>query len=163
MLSTLYMVVMGWTIVVQFQLGPRKSLFITASGPTLGPTQPPIQWMLAALSPGIMWPGHESDYSPTVRVEVKKHRKHLSTQITVVWVMTPRSDVVGHPWIFMTVKTSDLGTFRTFSNRNSTYRHRFLYFSSPYFFHLHLSPFPYILYVYRRPLLAWLAWRLLPL
>jgi hypothetical protein len=32
-------------------------LFSTASRPVLGPTQPPIQWVLGALSLGVKWPG----------------------------------------------------------------------------------------------------------
>jgi len=32
----------------------------------LGPTQPPIQWILWALSLGEKWPGHEADHSHLV-------------------------------------------------------------------------------------------------
>jgi hypothetical protein len=31
----------------------------------LGPTQPPVQWVLGALSSGVMWVGYEADYSPS--------------------------------------------------------------------------------------------------
>jgi hypothetical protein len=44
--------------------------FAIASRPALGPTQPPIQWVQGALSPGIKWPGHEVDHSPTSSAEV---------------------------------------------------------------------------------------------
>jgi hypothetical protein len=36
----------------------------TASRPALGSTQPPIQWVKGALSPGIKRPGREFDHSP---------------------------------------------------------------------------------------------------
>jgi hypothetical protein len=39
-------------------------LFSTASRPALGPTQPSIQYVLGALSPGVKQPGREADHSP---------------------------------------------------------------------------------------------------
>jgi len=47
-------------------------LFITASRPTLGPAQPPIQWVPGALSLGVKRPGREADYSPLSSAEVKE-------------------------------------------------------------------------------------------
>jgi hypothetical protein len=38
---------------------------------TLGPTQPPIQWVFGTISPGIKQPGHEADHSPPSSAEVK--------------------------------------------------------------------------------------------
>jgi hypothetical protein len=46
-------------------------LFSTASRPALGPTQPPIRWVLRALSPGVKQPGCEADHSPPSSAEVK--------------------------------------------------------------------------------------------
>jgi hypothetical protein len=46
-------------------------LFSTASRPALGLTQTPIQWVLGAISPGVMWRGHEADHSPPSTAEVK--------------------------------------------------------------------------------------------
>jgi hypothetical protein len=37
--------------------------------PTLGSTQPPIQWVSKALSPGLKRPGREADHSPTASAE----------------------------------------------------------------------------------------------
>jgi hypothetical protein len=51
----------------------KNFLFSTSSRPTLGPTQPPIQWVLGALSPGLKKPGREADHLPPTRVEVKQH------------------------------------------------------------------------------------------
>jgi hypothetical protein len=44
----------------------------TASRTALGPTQPPIQWVLRALSLGVKRPGREADHSPPSSVEVKE-------------------------------------------------------------------------------------------
>jgi hypothetical protein len=46
-------------------------LFTTAYRLALGPTQPPIQWVPAALSHGVKWPGREADHSPPLSTEVK--------------------------------------------------------------------------------------------
>jgi hypothetical protein len=45
-------------------------LFSTASRPTLGPTQPLIQWATGALSPGIKRQGREPDHSPPSTAKV---------------------------------------------------------------------------------------------
>jgi hypothetical protein len=39
----------------------------------LGPTQPPIHWVLGALSTGVMRPGCEADHSPPTSAEVKEN------------------------------------------------------------------------------------------
>jgi hypothetical protein len=41
------------------------------SRPGLGLTQPPIQWVQRALSPGVKWPESETDHSPPSSVVVK--------------------------------------------------------------------------------------------
>jgi hypothetical protein len=46
----------------------KDFLYSTASRLTLGPTHPPIQWVLGALSQG--WLGHEADHSPPFSVKV---------------------------------------------------------------------------------------------
>jgi len=38
----------------------------------LGPTQPPIQWVLGALFLGVNHPGSEADHSPPSSAEVKE-------------------------------------------------------------------------------------------
>jgi hypothetical protein len=47
-------------------------LFSTESRPTLGPTQPPIQWVPETLSRGVRWQGREDDLPSPSNVEVKK-------------------------------------------------------------------------------------------
>jgi len=47
-------------------------LFTTMSRTALGPTQPPIQRVLGALSLGVKRPGREADHSPPSSTEVKE-------------------------------------------------------------------------------------------
>jgi hypothetical protein len=66
---------MGWTIgVLGFDSWQGLGIFIftTTSRMALGPAQPPIQWILGALSLGVKWPGHEADHSPPSSAEVKE-------------------------------------------------------------------------------------------
>jgi hypothetical protein len=44
----------------------------TVSRLTLGPTQPPIQWLPGALSPWIKWQGRDANLSPPSSADVKK-------------------------------------------------------------------------------------------
>jgi hypothetical protein len=53
--------------------------FFMSSRPALGSTQPPIQCVTGALSPGVYWPWSEADNSPSTRAEVKKTWIHTST------------------------------------------------------------------------------------
>jgi len=46
--------------------------FITAARTALGPTQPPIQWVLGVLSLEVKQPGREADHSPPSSAEVKE-------------------------------------------------------------------------------------------
>jgi hypothetical protein len=50
----------------------KNFLFSTSSRPVLGPTQPPIQWVMGAVSPGVKRQGREADHSPAASAEVKK-------------------------------------------------------------------------------------------
>jgi hypothetical protein len=52
-------------------LSRGKIVLLSISRPVLGPTQPPIQWVPGAFSPGIKWSGHEADDSPPTVSEVK--------------------------------------------------------------------------------------------
>jgi hypothetical protein len=51
----------------------------TASRTALGPTQPPIQWVLGGLSLGIKRPERESDHSPPSSAEVNNAWSYTST------------------------------------------------------------------------------------
>jgi hypothetical protein len=57
----------------------KNSLFSMSSRPALGTTQPPIQWVPGALSPGVKWLGREVDHSPPASAEVKKMWIYTST------------------------------------------------------------------------------------
>jgi hypothetical protein len=50
----------------------KNFLFSTSSRPALGLSQPPIQWVPEALSPGAKRQGREADHSPPASDEVKK-------------------------------------------------------------------------------------------
>jgi hypothetical protein len=67
-----------WGVGVQVLVGSR-----TSSSPCrsdwLRPTQPPIQWVLEALSPGVKRTEREVDHSPPTSTEVKKTWIHTST------------------------------------------------------------------------------------
>jgi hypothetical protein len=55
--------------------------FIPKPRPALGPTQPPIQWIPAALSLGVKRPRREAHHSPPPSVDVKKELSHTSTSL----------------------------------------------------------------------------------
>jgi hypothetical protein len=54
-------------------------LSTTASRPALGPTPPPIQWVLAAPSLDVKRPGREADHSPPSSVEVNNAWSYTPT------------------------------------------------------------------------------------
>jgi len=58
---------------VWFPAGSVMGFFLsgTMSRPALGPTQPPIIWVLGALTLGVKQPGHKSDRSLPSNAEVK--------------------------------------------------------------------------------------------
>jgi hypothetical protein len=62
---------------VRVPVGSR--IFSTSSRPALGPTQPAIQWVPGALSPGIKRQERETDYSSPTSAEVKKIWIYAST------------------------------------------------------------------------------------
>jgi hypothetical protein len=57
---------------VRFPAGAGNFLFTTASRTALGPTHPPIQWIIGALSLGVKRPMRETDHSPPSSAEVKE-------------------------------------------------------------------------------------------
>jgi hypothetical protein len=52
--------------------------FSIPSRRALGPTQPPIRWVVGALSPGVKLQGREADHSLPASVEVKNTRIYAS-------------------------------------------------------------------------------------
>jgi hypothetical protein len=65
----------------------ESTLFSTLSRLAQGPTQPPMEWVPGALSPGAKQPGREADHSPPASTEVKK-----------TWIYTSSP-----PYVFMAV------------------------------------------------------------
>jgi hypothetical protein len=63
----------------------KNFLFSTWSRPALGPIQARIQCILGTLSPGVMRPGREADYSPPASSKVKKTWIYTSTPHTPSW------------------------------------------------------------------------------
>jgi hypothetical protein len=65
----------GWTIgILEFDYRRALGIFLftIASRTALGPTQPPIQWVLGALSLGTKRPGREADHSHPSSADVKE-------------------------------------------------------------------------------------------
>jgi hypothetical protein len=59
----------GWP---EFDFRQGQEIFVYwASIPALGHTQPPIQWVPEALSPGVKRSGRETDHSPPCNMEMK--------------------------------------------------------------------------------------------
>jgi hypothetical protein len=56
-----------------------------SSRSALRSTQPPIQWVLGALSLGVKRLGREVDHSPPISAEVKKMWIYTSTPHTPSW------------------------------------------------------------------------------
>jgi hypothetical protein len=54
-------------------------LYITASRLSLGPTQPPVQWVTGTLPLEVKRPGREADHSPPSSAEVKNAWSYTST------------------------------------------------------------------------------------
>jgi hypothetical protein len=53
--------------------------FIAASGPALGHTERPVQWVSGAVSPDVKRPRREADHSPASTAEVKNAWSYTST------------------------------------------------------------------------------------
>jgi hypothetical protein len=63
----------------------RGKIFLLSmsSRPVLRLTQPPVQWVLGVLSPGVKQPGHEADLSPSTSAEIKNAWIYTSTPLYV--------------------------------------------------------------------------------
>jgi hypothetical protein len=64
--------------------GVKNFHFSMSSRPALGSTQPPIQWLPGALSPGVKRPGGEADHSLPASTEVKKMWIYTFTPLYVI-------------------------------------------------------------------------------
>jgi hypothetical protein len=75
---------MGYGLNSQSSIPVRGKKFFSTPQPlepTLGPSQPPIQWVLGPISPGIKRPGREADHSPPSSAEVKNDGGNLRSLI----------------------------------------------------------------------------------
>ncbi|KDR16231.1 hypothetical protein L798_09648 [Zootermopsis nevadensis] len=54
-----------------FSDGQRILPLASASRWALGPTQPPVQWVLGSFPGGKVWPRHDTDHSPPFSAEVR--------------------------------------------------------------------------------------------
>jgi hypothetical protein len=52
-----------------------------SSRPGVGSTQPPVQWVLGALSLGVKWLGHEADHSLPSNAKVKNVDLYIHSPI----------------------------------------------------------------------------------
>jgi hypothetical protein len=61
------------------KVGKGLFLFTTTSRPTVGPTQPPVQWVRGALCLELKRPWHEGNHSPSCSAEIKNAWNCTST------------------------------------------------------------------------------------
>jgi hypothetical protein len=61
---------MRWTALVRFPAGEENFLLSIQSGMALGPTQPPVEWILGSLATRGNRQGREAARSPSPSVEV---------------------------------------------------------------------------------------------
>jgi hypothetical protein len=66
---------------VRVPVRSRIFVFSTLPRPVLGPTQPPIQWVPGALSPGVKRQAREADHSSPASAEVKRRLIYTSTSL----------------------------------------------------------------------------------
>jgi hypothetical protein len=64
---------------VRVRVPVESTIFTVSSRLALGPTQPLIQWVPNALSPGVKPQGREAEHSPPTSAEVKKSWIYTST------------------------------------------------------------------------------------
>jgi hypothetical protein len=76
------------------QWGLGIFFFSTVSRPALGPTQPPIQWVLGSFSPGLKQLGCEADHSPISSAKVKNVWHYTSTPqyVFMAWCLVKHRD-----------------------------------------------------------------------
>jgi hypothetical protein len=97
----------GWTSGI-LGFDSRQGLeiiFTTASRMALGPTQPPIQWLIETLFLGVKRPGRESDHSPTSSAEVKNA---LIISPLPQYVFTAWCWVKAQGWLYLFTTSNEL-------------------------------------------------------
>jgi hypothetical protein len=89
----------GYELGFDSQRGLGIFLFSTASRPTLGSTQSPIQWVPGAFSQRVKRSGREADRSPPSSVEIKNAWRYTSSWCGA-WLSTRTT--VPLPYIYVT-------------------------------------------------------------
>jgi hypothetical protein len=79
---------------VQFPAGAGFFSPCHPSRPAPGPTHPPIQWVLGAVSPGVKRLGRDAKHSPPSSAEVKNVGSYTCTPqyIVMVWYLVKHKD-----------------------------------------------------------------------
>jgi hypothetical protein len=95
-----------------------KLYFHQQSRPSVEPTQPPIQWVPGALSPGVKRPGREADRSPPSTAEVKKK-----------WSYTSITPYVPMTWCIISTRYKFTCGLRIFTNCQVVGSHSYKIFS----------------------------------
>jgi hypothetical protein len=70
-------------------MGAGNFSFTAVSGPAMGPTQSPTQWVPGDLSLGVKRSGREADHSPASSSEVKN-----------AWIYTSTTPITPHDVVF---------------------------------------------------------------
>jgi hypothetical protein len=65
----------------RFNSWKRQEVFLFA----MGPTQPPVQCVLGAVSPEVKWLGCEADHSPPSSIKAKNGRTIPTLSCTSSW------------------------------------------------------------------------------
>jgi hypothetical protein len=93
-------------------------LIATVSRPVLGPTQPPNQWVLGALSPEVKRVGREANRSSPYSAEIKNVWSYtLTPQYVFAWRCLIKQDIHFH---FVVLKHGDNFTFTLLLLRMNT-------------------------------------------
>jgi hypothetical protein len=76
----------------------------------MGPNQPPIQWVLGALSLGVKRPGREADHSPPSSAEVKNVWSYTSIPeyVFMAWCLVKHRDNFTFYLYYCTIHTTVL-------------------------------------------------------
>lgn len=111
---------------VRFLAGSRLFPLTTTSIQVLKPTEPPIQRISHAVSPGIVT-GHNMYYSPLSDAKIKKSWKYVSTSpyISIVWCGIKHTTITNSKGLSLYLRSGHLRSYSSisqyFMETNSSY------------------------------------------